>query len=485
MKLPFFILMIALVDIRTRAEITDDQGVLVLDTENFDEAIEENEFILVEFYAPWCGHCKALAPEYVKAAAELEYKDSKIKLAKVDATENEDLAKEFGIAGYPTLKFFRSGQVIAYNGGRKADNIVKWVEKKTTPLTVVLNTPEDAKNLNEGNDVNIIAYFNDEDHVALKNIKTIAEDLDGYGYKFGITNKKDVLAEYDIEDEGVYMFKEFDEKPDKYKGKSFESLPDLKFFIHDHALPLHIEFNTRLPPRIFASINPALYLIVSSKSDEYKSQKELAHKLAEDYKRKVNIVLLDVENENNMGFCDFFLGFKKENAPGMRMVHGMQDKYDPESGSFTEEKVKKYIADRIGGQGVGWTTSEKIPEDWDKHPVKVLVAKNFHEIVENKKNVFVEFYAPWCGHCKALTPIWEEVAEKLKDRDDILIAKMDATVNQIDSIRIPGYPSLLLFQGTYKTNIPFKGDRNLERILDFLEENGVKMKDEHEKKDEL
>ena len=384
------------------------------------------------------------------------------------------------------MKFFRSGQLIAYNGGRKARDIVKWVEKKTTPLTIILNTPEDLKKLNEANDVNIIAYFNDEDHVVLKNIMSIAEDLDGYGYKFGITNKKDVLAtEYEIEDEGVYMFKEFEDKPSKYTMKSFE-VSDLKFFIHNHALPTStIEFNTKLPPRIFASINPALYLIVSSaKSEEYKAQKEIARKLAEDYKRKINIVLLDVEIEINMGFLDFFLGFKKQDAPGMRLIHGMQDKYDPEPGSFTEEKAKKYIADRIGGKGVGWTTSEKIPEDWDKNPVKVLVAKNFHEVVENKKNVFVEFYAPWCGHCKALAPIWEEVGEMLKDRDDIWIAKMDNTVNQIDSIRVPGYPSLLLFQGTHKTNIPFKGERSLERILDFLEEHGVKMKD-NEKKDEL
>ena len=65
------------------AEFETEDGVIVGDAANFDDILKSSNAVLVEFYAPWCGHCKALTPEYAKAAQTLEADGSSVKLVKV------------------------------------------------------------------------------------------------------------------------------------------------------------------------------------------------------------------------------------------------------------------------------------------------------------------------------------------------------------------------------------------------------------------
>ena len=125
--------MLAMFGTLALAEIKKEEGVLVLTNDNFQEAVDGNEFILVEFYAPWCGHCKAMKADYALAAKILTEERVSHVLATVDATIETDLAKRFDIRGYPTLKFFSKGKEIEdYKGGRKKDDIVKFIRQKAT-----------------------------------------------------------------------------------------------------------------------------------------------------------------------------------------------------------------------------------------------------------------------------------------------------------------------------------------------------------------
>merc|ERR1712002_1134350 len=121
-----------------KAVIEKSEGIYVLTENNYDQAVKEFEYLLVYFYAPWCGHCKALGPEFVKAGQLLKERDSNIKLGKVDGTEEEGLMDKHSVTGYPTLKLYRRGEMVKYTGGRMAPEMVKWLDKKIGPPAVPL-----------------------------------------------------------------------------------------------------------------------------------------------------------------------------------------------------------------------------------------------------------------------------------------------------------------------------------------------------------
>lgn len=108
-------------------DVEQDDNVYVLTDSNFKDFVNDNEFVLVKFYAPWCGHCKKMAPDYSKLGAKVHGESSNIKIAKLDATEHKERSTEHGIQGFPTLKFFIKGQPIDYQGARELDPIYNWI----------------------------------------------------------------------------------------------------------------------------------------------------------------------------------------------------------------------------------------------------------------------------------------------------------------------------------------------------------------------
>jgi protein disulfide-isomerase A1 len=114
--------------------------VLELNDTNFEAAISRFDYLLVDFYAPWCVHCKRLSPELDVAAPVLADSDTPIVLAKIDADKFTSLASKYDVSGYPTLKFFINGFPTDYSGPRKADSLVPYLKKLAGPDVVVLKS---------------------------------------------------------------------------------------------------------------------------------------------------------------------------------------------------------------------------------------------------------------------------------------------------------------------------------------------------------
>lgn len=118
----------------------DDGKVLQLDESNFDAAISSFDFIFVDFYAPWCGHCKRLSPELDKAAPMLSGLKKPVVIAKIDADKYSRIASKYEIDGFPTLKIFMHGVPTDYYGPRKADSLVRYLRKFVAPDVTVLES---------------------------------------------------------------------------------------------------------------------------------------------------------------------------------------------------------------------------------------------------------------------------------------------------------------------------------------------------------
>lgn len=109
-------------------------AVLDLDSSNFDSTVlKSGKPALVEFFAPWCGHCKNLAPVYEELATNYQYAADKVVIAKVDADNHKDLGKRFGVQGFPTLKWFdgKSDKPSDYDGGRDLESLQKFIQEKS------------------------------------------------------------------------------------------------------------------------------------------------------------------------------------------------------------------------------------------------------------------------------------------------------------------------------------------------------------------
>uniref|UniRef100_A0ABI7YP87 protein disulfide-isomerase n=1 Tax=Felis catus TaxID=9685 RepID=A0ABI7YP87_FELCA len=411
----------------------EEDHVLVLHKGNFEEALAAHKYLLVEFYAPWCGHCKALAPEYAKAAGRLKAEGSEIRLAKVDATEESDLAQQYGVRGYPTIKFFKNGDTAApreYTAGREAEDIVNWLKKRTGPAASTLPDRAAAEALLESSEVTVIGFFKDVESDFAKQFLLAAEAIDDI--PFGITSNSDVFSKYQLDKDGVVLFKKFDEGRNNFEGDITKD--KLLDFIKHNQLPLVIEFT-----------------------------------------EQILFIFIDSDHTDNQRILEFF-GLKKEECPAVRLITLEEEmtKYKPESDELTAAKIEEFCHRFLEGKIKPHLMSQELPEDWDKQPVKVLVGKNFEEVAfDEKKNVFVEFYAPWCGHCKQLAPIWDKLGETYKDHENVVIAKMDSTANEVEAVKVHSFPTLKFFPaGADRAVIDYNGERTLDGFKKFLESGG-------------
>ncbi|XP_046434463.1 protein disulfide-isomerase A3 [Neodiprion pinetum] len=448
-----------------------EEDVLELTDDDFSHELERHENSLVMFYAPWCGHCKRLKPEYAKAAELLKGNDPPITLAKVDCTEaGKTTCNKYSVSGYPTLKVFSKNEMVGdYNGPREAPGIAKHMKAQVGPASKELTGEDCQKGFLDSDEVGVIGYFEKDDSPLSAAFHTVAKKL-REKVRFAHTSANALLEKEGLKNNIVLyrpkiLHSKFEPSSVTYEGG--DSIADVNDFITKNYFGI-VGVRTRDNAADFKNPLVVAYYNVdyvkNVKGTNYWRNRIL--KVAKDFP-SLNFAISskdDFQHELN----DYGISFTKGDKPTVLARDAKNQKFVM-TDEFSVENFEAFLKDFEGGVLEPYLKSEPIPED-NSGNVKIAVAKNFDEIVTNNdKDTLIEFYAPWCGHCKKLAPIYDELGDKLAN-EDVEIVKFDASNNDVPApYEVKGFPTLFWAPKNSKDDpIKYEGGRDLDDFIKYI-----------------
>jgi protein disulfide-isomerase A1 len=353
---------------------------------------------------------------------------SPVRLAKVDGTENEDLARRFEVKSYPSIQYFRNGKPSEYKGGRTAREIVGWVYRKIEPKTFVIKSDEDLAKFQELNEVFSLGVFNSMNSAAAKLYQGLADEDTAHVYAMTInaTTKSKLFFPRNVGDkEFIIVMKNFDEMrsdlalpPPSSKMFSEEKIST---FIRLQSTPPVQEFSAATMARIASSPIKQHVLFFTDKdapegtlaATVHENTMETYRQVSSNFKGKLLFVNVPISQTK---IVEYF-NITASALPAMVIIDftdatkGMQ-KF-PYSGANEEAEISSFLSELLEGGLVPEPSSpaqQSNTEGEDLSPadtqgnVIVVKTKSFDSLVLNntQQDVLIEFYAPWCGHCKNL-----------------------------------------------------------------------------------
>eukprot|EP00824_Muranothrix_gubernata_P002624 TRINITY_DN1318_c0_g1_i1.p2 TRINITY_DN1318_c0_g1~~TRINITY_DN1318_c0_g1_i1.p2 ORF type:complete len:489 (-),score=133.05 TRINITY_DN1318_c0_g1_i1:1033-2478(-) len=330
--------------------------VVELTHRNFDKVVmDKKKHVLVKFYAPWCGHCKKLAPVYEQVAEAFQGEPSVV-LAKIDASEERTFSERFNIRGFPTLRWFPKEKHMdrEYDGGREAEDLISFINEETG-LQRALGGGFNSK-------AGRIPY------------------LDELAQQFVVNSEKRDRIELE-----AIGFVEGLGKRERSGGAYLEAMK----MIREKGLAWLAAERCRLEETLL----------------------EKRGAVAKVFRFKLNI-FNSFSSKGNLEDFDLF--------PSAVV-------------SLTQ------------------ATLNTLANDVTTHRL-------------------VEFYAPWCGHCKALAPTYEKLAQHYASNDEVVIAKIDATsAREIsEQFGVKGFPTIKFFPKGSTEPEEYENGRSGEDFVDYL-----------------
>ncbi|KAF5758211.1 putative protein disulfide-isomerase [Helianthus annuus] len=467
--------------------LTKAQRIVVeLNNDNTQKAIDGNEYVFVLGYAPWDVRSAELMPRFAEAASVLKELESDVLMGKVDAERYPKVASSLGVKGYPTLLLFVNGSSLPYTGGFSSEEIVTWVRKKTGTPVIRINSIDEANDFLKKHSmfaVGLFEKFEGPDYGEF--VKAATTDNEVQFVETCTSQIADVLFP-DVKSISpvLGLVKSEPERYTLYED-AFEKDKILQF-LNDNKFPL-VTFLTEVNSvKVYASDKLQVY--VFAEADEFQKLLEPFQNAARKFKSKIMFVFVDIKDDNL--------------AKPFLTLFGLEDSEDTLVTAFDYKTGAKYLLEsdptlaNIEEFGLGllkgilppFYKSQAIPDNKGADIITV-VGKTFDDLVlSNSKNILLEIHTPWCLNCETTTKQVEKLAKHFKGLENLVFAKIDASVNEHPKLEVEDYPTLLFYPASNKSNpikLPTKSSSKDLAILinKYLKEQAHD--EQHVTKDEL
>ncbi|KII66880.1 Protein disulfide-isomerase 2 [Thelohanellus kitauei] len=449
-----------------------------LDSKNVDDEKSKHAVTLLLFYAPWCGHCKRLMPDYDNLCKKI--KDTfgtEVLCARVDCTTSEDVCDGERLQGYPTIKAYVGGSKCEFLGPRAADNIYRWLRSLFYSSKDVQDVDTAMKALVES-EHSLVAFLKQDSE-----LRTVASEMTCKVNENTFLTVTDPAVATALGLTTPDTFAIFKKEVLHQVLDSAKTVADVLRMFHFVANPLVPDYSPETVSQIFTS-HVAHYLVYVYDSAE--SLESLRGKLEEYAKSRIpslRVFTINASDEVNKDVVTFFYLSK---IPAFVFYDDEKQKfYHMSEQEYTIENFEVFVKGCIDGTIQPFVKKQPIPEGWDSGAVKVLVVDNFQEPFKKHRGGIVLFYAPWCGHCEAFLPTWEEFGKHVAEHHpEIFVGKMDHTQNELSQVEVAGYPTVIAFDGIDK-QIPYNGGRTLDDLKTFITSTFYPSEEEEKEEKEL
>ncbi|XP_053711088.1 protein disulfide-isomerase isoform X2 [Synchiropus splendidus] len=458
------LLLLGLFSLWTASALED--SVLRLRKGTFHSALTQHRQLLVLFHAPRSAEDFRVMQVFESTVAQLQ--GSEVKLATVDVTEEKELAKELNATRPPSIRLYLSGdkhKPIPCPVPQTPASILTWLKRRAGSPADLISERDQSEASDE---LQVLGFFKDlsSDYVQL--FYSAAIDLPDI--VFALTQDDDIINKYGVTP-GVVLLLRQSKLVQALQMDPDTSKEDLIVFINVYEMDPVTEYSGQTATRILSS--PVLNHILLFANKSVAGFEELYsafNSAAEDFRMEIVFVLVNIDEPRNGRLMEYFR-VRPFDAPHVRLVNLTDHMtYHLPTDTLDVATIKTFCRSYLDGEAKPKLQSQPIPDGWEQQPVKELVGSTLEKVAfQPNKTVFVLFYLPYGKESGSLFPLWEELAATFKDQEDVVIARIDASANEVDLTMQQSYPWLCLFPALYSERVVlYSGKKELKDLVQFI-----------------